>query len=424
MTDIINTNEVTPQGYHYTDAGVFPNEWISCPLSSIVEEITETAGTKKIETVSISAGIGFVNQAEKFGKELSGKQYEKYTVLHQGDFSYNKGNSNLYPQGCIYRLKDRIEAAVPNVFESFRVSDGDADYYEQLFSSGFLNRQLYSRINRGVRDDGLLNLRGKDFYSCEVPCPPLAEQERIAEILMQCDRIIELKQEKIIELKRQKEDCLRTMFPEKGYDKPKIRFSGFTDAWEQRELGEVCSEIGDGLHSAPIYDDNGDYYFINGNNLVNGQIVTDPKETKRVSATTFKKNDKNLDTTTILLSINGTIGNLAYYCGEKVMLGKSAAYLKAKKIEKEFLYTSLQTSNVLNNFMRSLTGTTIKNLGLEAIKKTTLSIPCLKEQQQIGDYFRNLDHLITLQQRELEESKVYKKALAKLLLTGVVRVCV
>lgn len=120
MTDIIQAKKTAPLGYHYTNAGILPNEWTSRPLSSIVEEITETAGTRKIETVSISAGVGFVNQAEKFGKELSGKQYEKYTVLHRGDFSYNKGNSNLYPQGCIYRINDRTEAAVPNVFESFQ----------------------------------------------------------------------------------------------------------------------------------------------------------------------------------------------------------------------------------------------------------------------------------------------------------------
>ena len=184
MTNMIYTAMPALPKKHHTNAVVLPSEWNTCPLSSIVEEISETVGTRKIETISISAGIGFVNQAEKFGRELSGKQYEKYIVLHKGDFSYNKGNSNIYPQGCIYRLNNRTEAAVPNVFESFRVSVGNPDYYEQLFLSGFLNRQLYSKINRGVRDNGLLNLKGKDFYSCEVPYPPLAEQERIAEILI------------------------------------------------------------------------------------------------------------------------------------------------------------------------------------------------------------------------------------------------
>ena len=190
---------------------------------------------------------------------------------------------------------------------------------------------------------------------------------------------------------------------------PKIRFKGFDGDWEPRKLGELCSEIGDGLHSAPIYDENGEYYFINGNNLVNGKIVIDTTETNRVSKETFMKNDKSLDDKTILLSINGTIGNLAYYGDEKVMLGKSAAYLKAQNIAKEFLYASLQTSIVMDSFMLSLTGTTIKNLGLEAIKNTKIYIPRIKEQQQIGTYFKNLDHLITLHQKKCEQLTILKK---------------
>lgn len=171
-------------------------------------------------------------------------------------------------------------------------------------------------------------------------------------------------------------------------------------SWEQRKLEEVCSEIGDGLHSAPEYDDNGKSFFINGNNLINGHIVINSNETKRVSENTFEKNNKQLDDNTVLLSINGTIGNLAYYQGEPVMLGKSAAYLKANKIDKTFLYSLLQTTAVMNNFMLSLTGTTIKNLGLDAIKKTKISIPKLREQERIGLYFSQLDHLITLHQRK------------------------
>ena len=183
----------------------------------------------------------------------------------------------------------------------------------------------------------------------------------------------------------------------------------FKTAWEQRKLSDVCSEIGDGLHSAPVYDENGKYYFINGNNLVNSKIIVNETETKRVSEETFKKNNKNLDDTTILLSINGTIGNLAYYNDEMVMLGKSAAYLKVMNIEKKFLYTSLQTSNTINSFMSSLTGTTIKNLGLEAIKKTQIFMPCEKEQTAIGKYFQNLDNLITLHQRKIQVLEQMKK---------------
>lgn len=268
MTNMIYTAMPALPKKHHTNAVVLPSEWNTCPLSSIVEEISETVGTRKIETISISAGIGFVNQAEKFGRELSGKQYEKYIVLHKGDFSYNKGNSNIYPQGCIYRLNNRTEAAVPNVFESFRVSVGNPDYYEQLFLSGFLNRQLYSKINRGVRDNGLLNLKGKDFYSCEVPYPPLAEQERIAEILIQCDHVIELKEQKLDELKQLKKEFLRKMFPAKGCDTPEIRFPGFTGAWEQRKLGDLCVEFRSGeFISASDITETGEYPVFGGNGL-------------------------------------------------------------------------------------------------------------------------------------------------------------
>ena len=81
-----------PEGYKKTKVGIVPMEWEICSLSDISTKITESVGTRKLETLSISAGIGFVNQAKKFGKELSGKQYKKYTVLHKNDFSYNKFN--------------------------------------------------------------------------------------------------------------------------------------------------------------------------------------------------------------------------------------------------------------------------------------------------------------------------------------------
>lgn len=112
-----------------------------------------------------------------------------------------------------------------------------------------------------------------------------------------------------------------------------------------------------------------------------------------------------------MLSINGTIGNLAYYNNELVMLGKSTAYLKAKNIKKEFLYISLQTSSVINDFTLSLTGTTIKNLGLDVIKKTLINLPSLPEQTQIGLYFEKLDNLINLYNKKHEKLVNIKKAL-------------
>lgn len=248
----IDTIQQSHSAVHYvkTEIGIFPCDWKIAKLSDIAEKVTQTAGTDFYETVSISAGIGFVNQAKKFGKELSGKQYEKYNVLHKGDFSYNKGNSNKYPQGCIYRLKDRETAAVPNVFESFRIRSECADFYDHLFVSGFLNQQLSKKINHGVRDDGLLNLTEKDFYRCLLPVPPLAEQKKISEILDHCDKLIKRCEAKVDEYKSLKKTCLSKMFPRNGSTVPELRFPKFTDAWEQRRLGEISESFEYGLNAA------------------------------------------------------------------------------------------------------------------------------------------------------------------------------
>ena len=429
MADIIHTTEVAPAGYHLTNAGVLPNEWTSSPLSSIVEEITETAGTRKIETVSISAGIGFVNQAEKFGKELSGKQYEKYTVLHQGDFSYNKGNSNLYPQGCIYRLNDRTEAAVPNVFESFRVVDGDPNYYEQLFTSGFLNKQLYSRINRGVRDDGLLNLRGEDFYCCEVPCPPLAEQERIAEILMQCDKVIELKEKKNNEIKQLKKECLKKMFPQKGQTGPEFRFPEFSGAWEQCKFGDLADYKKGPFGSAitknmfvPKSEDSIKVY--EQQNAINKDWSLEryflPKEYVHAKLKSFEVHDGDL-----IVSCAGTIGEI-YEIPENAELGVINQALMRIRVNEDIVDKKMfiiTFSNMIDSFAKiHSNGSAIKNIPPFAdLKPTEVLVPSMAEQRKISRYFDELDNLIALYQRELEEQKAQKKVLEQLLLTGIVR---
>ena len=191
--------------------------------------------------------------------------------------------------------------------------------------------------------------------------------------------------------------------------KPEIRFKGYTDEWEQRKFSEGVSEIGDGLHGTPIYCEDGNVYFINGNNLIDGKIVISA-ETKKVNESQQSTADKSLDDTTILMSINGTIGNLAYYSGERLMLGKSAAYIKVSEFDKRFVYAYLQAPSVQGYFMDSLTGTTIKNLGLKAIREMIMFIPQdVDEQKRIGKFLNHLDHLITLHQRKCDEVKSLKK---------------
>lgn len=191
---------------------------------------------------------------------------------------------------------------------------------------------------------------------------------------------------------------------------PKLRFPGFTDDWEQRRLGEIAIRIGDGLHGTPEYSDKGEVSFINGNNLIDGKILT-TQETKKVLPNKQSRYDKELNENTILMSINGTIGSLAWYRNEKVMLGKSVAYIEISKLGKKFIYAYLQTCKVKSYFKNSLTGTTIKNLGLKSIRETPIYFGNIEEQQKIGQLFELLDHHITFQQRKLDHLKERKKAL-------------
>ena len=407
-----------PEGYKKTKVGLVPEEWEIKKLSDISDEIKEVAGTGKYETLSISAGIGFVNQANKFGKELSGKQYEKYTVLRKGDFAYNKGNSKKYPQGCVYRLKDRDSAAVPNVFECFRIKEGNKNYIEQVFISGFLNRQLSKKINHGVRDDGLLNLTGEDFYKSYIIIPPLPEQEKIAEILQTQDKVIELQQKKIDELKRLKKGYLSKMFPKKGCNVPEIRFPGFTDAWEQRKLGELGTITTGNTPSTSIPD----YYSDDGIVWVTPTDICEniTFESARKLSDLGQQVGRVVPKNTILVTCIASIG-------KNTMLGNTGSFNQQingltpneNKYDPYFLLTE---SALWSAKMKgSAAAGTMQIVNRTEFSELKTWLPSLIEQQAIGAFFKQLDHLITLHQRKCDEEKQKKKALMQLLLTGIVR---
>ena len=177
--------------------------------------------------------------------------------------------------------------------------------------------------------------------------------------------------------------------------------------WKEVTLGEVSSKIGDGLHGTPKYDDEGSYYFINGNNLNCGKIII-KDDTKRVGIEEFVKNQKELNEQTILVSINGTIGNVAKYNNEPCILGKSACYINVvKEVDKEFIYYVLTSANFKRNITNEATGTTIKNVSLKQMREYKFNIPCnISYQHRIASILSSLDRKIELNNKinaDLEE---------------------
>jgi type I restriction enzyme S subunit len=183
-----------------------------------------------------------------------------------------------------------------------------------------------------------------------------------------------------------------------------------SNKWNKKPLKDLCFRIGDGIHGTPNYKDDTDIYFINGNNLKNGRIEIN-KNTRCVSNIDFEKNYIKLDQNSLLLSINGTLGSMAFYNNENVMLGKSAAYLNFKNGIVNFYYYYFQLEEIQKQFYKIATGSTIKNLSLKSLQEFKVPIPKEEEWVGIAQVLSSLDSKIELNNRINQELESIAKLL-------------
>lgn len=266
----------------------------------------------------------------------------------------------------------------------------------------------------------------------------LTEQRKIARILSTVDAVIEKSEAAIAKYKAIKSGMMCDLF-NRGIDLQtgKLRpcYEDAPELYKQSELGwvpkewetaplvELTTQIGDGIHATPNYSSNTDYFFINGNNLSDGNIKIS-NECPCVNEEEYIKHFKELNTRTILYSINGTIGNIALYNFEKVILGKSAAYISCvKNFDFGHLYFYMQTEFVSNFYKNEMTGSTIKNLSLASIRNTPIAYPInSKEQNKIAEKIKSIHQKILIESFFLAKKQQLKAALMSDLLTGKVRV--
>lgn len=177
--------------------------------------------------------------------------------------------------------------------------------------------------------------------------------------------------------------------------------------WKEVRLCDVCSELSDGLHKAPKFIEKGEYIFVNAKNLYNGYIL-DNDPTKKTSHEEYLKYKKPLGKHTILYSIDGTIGNIAKYRGEKCVLGKGACYLNCnpKIVVSSYLYYQLQSSHFKSYIHLMSTGSTIKHISLKTMREYVFELPSLTDQRRIVSILSSLDRKIELNNKinaDLEE---------------------
>ncbi|MGX2973148.1 restriction endonuclease subunit S [Helicobacter sp. T3_23-1059] len=187
--------------------------------------------------------------------------------------------------------------------------------------------------------------------------------------------------------------------------------------WTIKTLGELTSILGDGLHGTPKYDESGEFYFINGNNLDFNKICI-KANTKKVGYEEFLKYKKQLNENTIFVSINGTLGNTATYNNENIILGKSVCYFNVNSnLDKYFILYFLQTISFNIYANKNATGSTIKNLSLKAMRNLPIPLPPLKTQKQIvavlEKHFSSADKTSAFIDSTLKNAKQLKSSLLK-----------
>ena len=276
----------------------------------------------------------------------------------------------------------------------------DLNYMASMLRSPSIRKKI-TFLAQGI---SRYNISKTKMLEIEIPTPTLSEQEKIGSFFKQLDNTIALHQRKLDLLKEQKKGYLQKMFPKNGEKVPELRFAGFADDWEQRKLNEV-SDIYDGTHQTPKYQDNG-VMFLSVENI---KTLTSNKFISREAfEDEFKIRPQRGD---VLMTRIGDIGtanvvetdeDLAYYV--------SLALFKSEELNPYFLQASIYAPFVQDQiWKRTLHIAFPKKINKNEIGQVPINVPTLAEQTKIGSFFKQLDNTITLHQRKLDLLKEQKK---------------
>jgi type I restriction enzyme S subunit len=383
-------------------------EWVATPLRQLCTSISEKVGNAKLTPVSITAGKGFVSQASKFGRDISGDQYRNYTYLRKGDFAYNKGNSTAFPQGYICQLTEFDEAAASSAFLCFQLhKEHQPRFVQALFDQNVHGRQLASFITSGARSNGLLNIRSDDFYGVKLPLPPgKAEQQKVAECLLALDALIAAETDKLAALRDHKKGLMQHLFPSEGETAPRLRFPEFLDAgdWEERPLGEIAI-YQNGKAYEPHIVEAGQYIVVNARYISTDGLV---KKWSNDPLLIAAKDD--------ILMVLSDLPNgkaLAKCCrvaeDAKYAVNQRIARLTPHSVRSDFLFPVLNRHPYLLAFNDGMNQT---HLSKDNVLTCPILLPSDEEEQiAIADCLASLECKITAQSDRLGELKVHKSGL-------------
>ena len=373
-------------------------------------DITFPAGEKNkdnlpLESYSITNEHGFVPQDEKFENGGTMREADKrmYYIVSPNSFAYNPARINV---GSIGYQNIGKNVIVSSLYEVFKTSeDVDDRLLWHWFKSPDFQKLIMQLQEGGVR----LYFYYDKLCMGEVSLPLLEEQRKIGKLFDTLDNLITLHQRKFEKLTNVKKSMLEKMFPQNGSSYPEIRFKGFTDPWEQREVGDLLIERS---QQAPMSDEYPLMAFIanegvapKGERYDRSALVTDTvnKLYKKTEKGDFIYSSNNLET--------GSIGLNKY--GKACISPVYSIFEPTGIADSDFLGRRLVRKDFINAMVKWRQGVIYGQWRIHEsdFLKIEISVPSVEEQRKIGAYLDQLDNLITLHQRELEKLQNIKKSM-------------
>ena len=278
------------------------------------------------------------------------------------------------------------------------------------FTNALLNTSRFEEeiaMNMGAT---INQITGYMFSKMEFKVPCLDEQKKIGSYFANLDRLITLHQRKYDKLTNVKKSMLEKLFPKNGASVPKIRFKGFSDAWEQRKLEDVARILGGNAWKASDYSDDGEYLVVTIAN-VSGEVIINDSVGNRISCDNpdvylLNKGD-------ILVSLTGNVGRVSKMSNIKGLLNQRVGKILPNNsdINADFLFHVLRNPHFERAMIDAGQGAAQKNIRNDDVLNYAFFLPVEKDEQNIiAHYFNRLDNLITLHQCKLEKLKHIKQA--------------
>ena len=384
----------------------YTDDWEQRKLGKLVDRVTRKNQDLVSELpLTISAQYGLIDQNEFFDKRVASKDVSGYYLIENGEFAYNKSTSTDAPWGAVKRL-DRYENGVlSTLYIVFGIKENnpvDSDFLVSYYSTNLWHKGIHEIAAEGARNHGLLNIAPADFFETELTMPQdIEEQKKIGKYFEELERLITLHQRKCEETKKLKKYMLQKMFPQNGQTVPEIRFAGFTDAWEQRKLGEVFKEYSEKGHTElPTLT------IIQGG----GTVKREDSDRNLMYDETNLSNYKMVRKDDFIVHLRSFEGGL-----EKASLDGiiSPAYhtFHSDEADSRFYYPYFRSFEFIKHkLVPHVYGIRDgRSIDIEGMKSIEIPYTSLSEQRKIGDYLELLDHLITLHQHKCEQLQKMKK---------------